>query len=367
MARTRRHLTDKEQQKALNTFRLSRIVLPIMLGLGVVAFLFFRQFDASQFAQIKWTQTTLVWILLALGCLLMRILSYAYRLYILADRAFTFSKCIQLIFLWEFSSAVSPTNVGGSAVALFIISQEKIGAARTTTIVIYTIVLDALFFLIFIPVWVWIFGGNILGPGRLPFDRFGGWEITLLLAYALIFAYGFFFAFGLFYRPETLKRLSLWLSKRKILQRYRRQLVRLGEDITLTSRALFRKNFRYHLTAFLTTVSAWSFRFFLIICLIIGIAQTVTINLTSIFELYARIQTMFIVMAVSPTPGGAGFAEILFGSLLADYVPAGISPVISLIWRLMAYYSFLIAGVVIIPQWLSKVIKNKKARRQPSD
>ncbi|NJN77591.1 MAG: hypothetical protein HC803_04080 [Saprospiraceae bacterium] len=48
------------------------------------------------------------------------------RLHILTEGEFTWRKCFELIFIWEFSSAVTPTSVGGSAVALFVLSQEKL-------------------------------------------------------------------------------------------------------------------------------------------------------------------------------------------------------------------------------------------------
>ncbi|NND31419.1 MAG: flippase-like domain-containing protein [Saprospiraceae bacterium] len=360
MARRKRRYSEKEERKALQSFDLTKAILPVILGITVVAVLFFRQFDPHEFEKIDWSTGTLLFLLLALLFLLARISFYALRLRILSDNSFSFLKCIQLIFIWEFSSAVSPTNVGGSAVALFILSQEKIGAAKTTAIVIYTVVLDTLFFLICVPLWVLVFGADVLGPGK---QAFGGWEATLLSAYCIMFLYGLFFSYGLFVRPQSLKRLSLYLSRIKILKRFRKNLEQLGEDIVITSKALLQQNTRYHISAFLTTVGAWSCRFLLIISLIMGITKSVPIRFESILELYARIQTMFVMMALTPTPGGAGLAELLFGSMLADYVPKGISLVVASIWRLMAYYFFLLMGIIIIPQWLRTIIKERKAQR----
>ena len=244
---------------------------------------------------------------------------------------------------------------------MFILSQEKIGAAKTTAIVIYTIVLDTLFFLLCIPIWVLVFGADILGPGNAAF---GGWKLTLLTAYGVMFLYGSFFAYGLFVRPQALQRMLNAISRIKFMASLRDRIQQLGEDIVVTSKALMRRSFNYHLGAFLSTVGAWSSRFFLIISVIIGITKSIPLHLSSIFELYARIQTLFVMMAVSPTPGGAGFAEILFGNILADYVPSGISLVVASIWRLLAYYFFLFMGIIIIPQWLRQIIRS---RNTPSD
>lgn len=348
-------------QQVLRSISATRILLPILIGTSVVAVLFYRQWDQLSLDTIRWTSYTIMAIVIALLFLAGRILFYAARLRTLSDRYFSFIKCVQLIFIWEFSSAISPTNVGGSAVALFVISQEKIGAARTATIVIYTIVLDTLFFLICVPIWLAIFGSNILGPGRdVSFTGYGGWEISLLVAYGIMLLYGSFFFYGLFYRPDSLRRLSLWFSRIKWLGRYKEKFIRLGEDITLTSKALARKNWQYHLRAFLFTAGAWSCRFFLIIALIFGLAKTVSFEIIPVVELYARIQTMFIMMAVSPTPGGAGFAEVLFGSILQDFVPSGVGLIIATLWRALAYYFFLLVGAIIIPQWLNTIIKSKR-------
>ena len=330
------------QQRALKSVGFSRIILPIIIGASVVGLLFYEQWDQVSLSTIDWTSLTFIGLITALAFLVGRILFYAARLRLLSDYSFSFMKCIQLIFIWEFSSAVSPTNVGGSAVALFVISQEKIGAARTATIVIYTIVLDTLFFLLCVPLWVLAFGSNILGPGRTSLAGYGGWEITLMIAYLLMLLYGSFFFYGLFYKPQSLKKLSLWISRIKWLGRYKTKFETLANDIIITSKALSQKQWSYHVKAFLFTVGAWSCRFLLIISLIWAIARTLPLDLGPIMELYARIQTMFIMMAVSPTPGGAGLAELLFGNLLTDFVPASVSLFIATIWRAMGILLFFI-------------------------
>jgi len=326
-----------------------------------VIYLFYQQFDPEEFSKVRWSTQAGVFITMALIFLCTRIISYAYRLRILSDGVFSISKCIELIFIWEFSSAVSPTNVGGSAVALFILSQEKIGAAKTATIVIYTIVLDTIFYLVAIPAWFLLFGSNIIGPGRSSILSFGGWELTLLIAYSAMLTYGIFFFYGLFYRPASLQKLANLISKIPFLKRYKQRLKQIGEDVKITSHELRTKSLPYHLKAFLFTVMAWSSRYLIIICLIVAVAgiQLVPFDL---LELFSRIQVMFIMMAFSPTPGGAGFAELLFGGLLSDFVPAGISLVIAMVWRILDYYFFLIMGVIIIPQWLNKIIKRKRRR-----
>ena len=68
---------------------------------------------------------------------------------------------------------------------------------------------------------------------------------------------------------------------------------------------------------------------------------------------------MYIVTLFSPTPGGAGIAEIVFGGFLSDYIPATTALVIAFLWRILTYYSYLLAGAFVVPNWINNLYFNK--------
>ncbi|MGB1217387.1 MAG: hypothetical protein ACPG5P_05900, partial [Saprospiraceae bacterium] len=138
------------EEQVMQSVRTSRILIPMFIGLGVVAYMLYANWDADAFASIKWDTHKFTWIGLAIAFVVIRHLAYTLRLRILSDKFFSWKKCVELIFIWEFSSAISPTSVGGAAVSLFVLAQEKLGAAKTTALILYTIVIDTLFFLSFI-------------------------------------------------------------------------------------------------------------------------------------------------------------------------------------------------------------------------
>ena len=70
------------------------------------------------------------------------------------------------------------------------------------------------------------------------------------------------------------------------------------------------------------------------------------------------------IMAFSPTPGSAGLAEIVFGGFLSDYVPENIAMIIAYVWRLITYYAYLVVGVLVIPNWIGKVMNRRLAKRR---
>ncbi len=357
-------LFNEEQQDALESIRISRVILPVLLGIIVIGYLLWNHFDPEEFDKINWSSHTVVWISVAIILLVVRHLAYAARLKILSDGVFNWRKCIELIFIWEFSSAVSPTSVGGSAVALFAISQEKLGAARTAAVVLYTVVMDTFFFIGTLPLLYLFLGPDIIRPGLSSSAEFDRWFYLFAGAYIFMALYGALFAYGLLVRPTQFKKLIVGFTRIPFLRKYRAKMERTGNDFVIASVEIRKKKWPYHIGVFLTTAVAWSFRFLLLNALIIAIVHTTSVGFMEQFRLYARLESMFVIMAFSPTPGGAGFAEFVFGGFLSDYVPKGISLVVATLWRLIAYYSYLIAGVIIIPNWIRKIVNQRRAEKR---
>ncbi len=353
----------KRLDSALSAIKINRIAWPIAIGLVVVSYLLWKQFDIEEFKNVNWDVWTFSWILLGIGFYVIRHLSYAYRLMGLSDGKFAWKKAIELIFIWEFATAVSPTSLGGSAVALVLLAQEKIKAAKTVTIVLYSVVLDTFFFLATLPVLVFLLGFNVIRPGMRSLYDIDGYGITFLAVFLAMAVYGFIFFYGLFYRPDHIKNLLLYLSGIKFLSRFKASLERTAHDIVKSSKKLKKKSVKYHLQAILSTFSAWFFKFALMACLIYGLVKTVVPHIETSALIYGRYETMFAITMFSPTPGGSGLAEFLFGGFYSDMVPISLAVIIALCWRMISYYSYLFIGVVIVPAWIKSVVRKRSKHK----
>ena len=349
------------QRRTLRSVRPGKIVLPILIGLAVVAYLFYDEFDVREWRAIEWTAATLAWIGVSLGLLLVRHLSYAMRLYILSERDFSFRKCIELIFIWEFASAVSPTSVGGSAVALFVLSQERLSAGRTASLVLYTVVLDTAFFVLNLSLLYLLFGPGMVRPGAETFADLGGWGLTFVTAWAAMGLYGSFFFWGLFVSPTAIRNVLRGLARWRPLRRFRRGLLRTAQDTKAASLHMRRQPLRWHLGAFLATAGAWSCRFLLLSCLIVAFGE-VSLDPVTQLELYGRLQAMYLIIAFSPTPGGAGIAESLLEGFTTDFMGAATTSVlvVAMLWRGFTYYGYLVAGAVVVPNWVRRVLARRR-------
>lgn len=351
------------QEQVLNSISLSKIILPMVLGIAVVVFLLWRSFDRDEFAKISWDGHMLFWVFMAILCYVLRHLFYSYRLRVLADEEFSWSKSIELIFIWEFASAVSPTSIGGSAVALFLLAQEKISTAKTVAIVLYSVIIDTLFFVISMVILYAVLGPVIIRPGMTSMNMIDGFGLVFLLVVLAMLAYSLIFFYGLFINPNQIKRLLLWISKWKILGKFKDSIRETAMDVVVSAKEMKSKSWKFHLKANIATAGAWMFRFLAINCIIISLVKGTSLEFWNQLLMYARGEVMYAVTAFSPTPGGAGIAEIVFGGYYSDFISESLSLMAALLWRLITYYPYLLAGAIIIPNWIRKVANRKKKEK----
>lgn len=348
----------------LKSIRISRIIVPMLIGAGVVGYMFYSQFKPEEFAKISWTDHTTFWVSFAVFLLFVRHMAYASRLRILSEKAFSWKKCIELVFIWEFSSAVSPTSVGGSAAALFVLSQEKLSTAKTTTIVLYSAVQDALFFLSTLLVFFLIFGIGMIRPEGASGLGVQGMEFAFIGAYSFVLIYGTLFFYGLFIKPTIVKTVLVFFTKFKWLKRFRPKMEALGDDVVIASKEMKQKRWPFHVGSIMSTSVAWFCRFGLLSCLIIALKPGIVDGFMGEMKLIARLESMFVIMAGSPTPGAVGVAEYTFSKFVKDYIPEqGLALIVASGWRFMTYYFYLLIGTLIIPNWIRNLINQRKLDR----
>ena len=318
----------------------------------------FRQFNFEEFSQIKWNSR--LWLFLGIAVLIyiLRHIFYSYRLKILSDNDFSFKHAVELVCIWEFASAISPTSIGGSAVAVFFLSQEKISAAKAVSIVLYTVIIDSFFFLISLVVLLMIFGPSLVRPDMT--SMLEGFGITFMLVWLFILFYGGLLLWGLF-RPRVIKRLLMGIAKLPLIKRFKHSLYQIGQDVVVTSKELRTKPFKFHFMAILMTIGAWVTRFLAVNFIILALVEMDWQWMEQLL-IYARSETMYVITQFSPTPGGSGVMELMFSGFFKEFVSKGVGSIGALLWRLITYYPYLIIGVIIIPNWINRILKHRRAK-----
>ena len=329
----------------------------------------YRQLDMDELSNINWDTHVFFWLLMAVLMYVARHMFYSWRLRIMTDKEFSWPKSMELIVLWEFASAVSPTSIGGSGVALFLLAQEKLSTAKTVSVVLYSMVIDTIFFVVSLPLLYFILGPIMIRPGMESLSDVDGFGYTLFGVISFMAFYGAIFYYGLFINPRTIKRLFLWFSRFPFLKRFKQDLRQTAMDVVDTAKEMQKKNFLFHSKTMIATIGAWVTRFLAINCIIIALIAATPLDFYNQFLIMARGESMHVTTSFSPTPGGAGIAEYLFGGYYIDYVSEGIASLVALVWRLITYYTYLIGGAIIIPVWIREVMNRRmrEARKKEKE
>ncbi|UTW64191.1 flippase-like domain-containing protein [bacterium SCSIO 12741] len=355
--------TGKKKKKSSPVRQLlspRRVFIPIAIGLAVAGWMLWREFDPQVLSKIHWTGWTAIWLLFALVMVAVRDLGYMYRIRILTDKEIKWRNSFDVIMLWEFASAISPSVVGGSAIALFIVNREGISLGRSTAVVMVTAFLDELFYIIMVPIVLFVVGTANLFPAELQKELLGfslGAKQIFYVGYGFIVLLTSIIISSIFFFPRGFKRLIVGFTYLSFLKRWRADAIQTGNDIITTSKELRGKPFSFWGKAFGATLFSWTARFWVVNFLILAVGS---LSFGEHMMVYARQLVMWVIMLISPTPGGTGVAEFMFSKFLGDYIATGFAEVIALMWRLLTYYPYLFVGAIVLPGWVRRVYLKRR-------
>jgi glycosyltransferase 2 family protein len=343
---------ELDEKKIFKTLNINRIWLPVVLGVGVAFYLFasddnFRLANLSLISKADWR-----YIFLVLLAVLVRDLGYMYRIRVLTHNSLSWLSSFYVIVLWEFSSAVTPSVVGGSLVAIFLLLKEGINLGKSLAYVIITSIFDNLFFigatsLGFLGAYDSIFAEIATLESRLSSSlKFLFWSSHILVA-----AYTIVMLLAVFVRPKSFKWALLKITSIGFLRRWQQAASKHGDEIILASQALRGETFFYWLKIGGITLVTWSARY-LVINLII--ASYISLDFLDHLVILGKQVIVWTVMLVSPTPGSSGTAEFFYQqlhkSVLGDY-----TLITGVLWRILTYYFYLIIGFFYLPRWVRRV------------
>ncbi len=348
------------------------MIYPILIGLGAVAYMFYREFDPAAFDYLSFTFRAGMFLLVALLLMVIRDLGYIIRLRILTDNYFSWKKALRIVMLWEFTSAVTPSAIGGTSLAILYVNKEGLSLGRSSAVVMATSFLDELYFILMFPVLFLIVGGanlfNIDGAltdsGNLRFAN--EFFYFAVVGYSLKLLYTLVVAYGLFRNPRGLKWLLLMIFRIPFLRRWRHDVNDTGDDIIVSSGELRKKSFFFWLKAFGATFLSWTARYWVANALLVAFFV-----IQDHFLVFARQLVMWIMMLVSPTPGGSGFAEFVFTRYLGEVIPVSaetlgaVAVAMAFLWRLISYYPYLVIGAFMLPGWISRKFRRKSGKLVP--
>lgn len=358
----------EDARSLLKSFSPTRMLLPVIIGLGITAVLIWRNADLDALKAVRWTWSSSFWILMAALSVVVRDYAYMVRIRQLTDNQLTWRRAFVVIMLWEFSSALAPGIIGGGFLfAILILTQEGIAAGRSISVITFTSFLDGLFLLLMAPLVYFVVGHETLFSGMDTAEGTvnSGFVVLFWTVYGLIAAYKIFVGYALFVNPVFVKRALVGIFSAPGLRRWRRNMVTTGDQLITAAADLRTRKWNYWWPALLATFASWTARYSIVNCILQAFHGGVELHHLAI---YGKQVVMGIIVLLSPSPGGSGVAEFIFNDFLGMYTPPGVAPALALLWRLMSYYPYILIGAILLPRWVrSNVIGQRNTEdRKPT-
>ena len=348
---------DISNQKIFKVLNPKNIWVPIIIGLGIVTFLFYQDPNITKENLNLIFDAKISAVIIAFLVLIARDAGYVYRIKAITNNELNWSKSFYIIILWEFASAVTPSVVGGTAIAVFVLSAEGIKFGKSLAYVMLTAILDNLFFVVAAPIVMFLTDGKIFPDITAADLQIGNsLQFFFYLSYSLMAIYTLIMAYGLLVKPRAFKWFLLKLTSIKFLKKWKEKANNYGDDIIVASKEIVGKDFKYWAIISGSTIFIWCARYLMLNSLVTAYAD---ISIPEHMMIFSRQVIMWMIMLISPTPGSSGTAEYFFTQFFSEFLDK-YTFVSAIFWRLMSYYPYLLVGAVILPWWLKRVFFSKE-------
>ena len=327
---------------------LLRAVVPGAIGIGVVVWLFVSDYDPRAWSMLMLNANTVLWLAVALIFVFGRDFGLAWRFRTITDRALSWRRAFRVDIMCAFTSAITPSVVGGSALAIFYLNREGIKVGRATALTLTTLFLDEIFFVVFCPLLALL----------IPYDQlFDSGQSGLMasiptlfwLVYTGIVIWTAILFTGILARPQWVATAISRIFRLRWLRRWEEAANGTAQNLLATSHWVKGRSFRWWMEVFGATTLSWFSRYFVVNALFAAFVPA-----SSQLLVFARQFVVWVVLMVSPTPGGTGVSEWLFTNYYGSIIgTVGVALLMATIWRILCYYIYLFVGVIIAPSYFN--------------
>lgn len=282
---------------------------------------------------------------IALIVSLLRAWFVAAKIRYLAEKKLSWIQSFRIVLTWDFTSAVTPSTIGGAPMATYAMSKEGLSLGQSTAIILYGVLLDQLWFALSIPIL--LIAGIYFNVVPENIGTVG--EASMFLLYAGLLTYAGLLAYGVLKNPAALRKMVTWVFKLPFLRRWKDKMAKEAEHLEEYSHELRKKPKRFLLKTFFLSSMSWLCR--------IALPTIVILSLLPANELLSLLRSLAMNLAflIMPTPGGSGGVEGLFaifqGPLIDRKAFIGLAV---FLWRIISYYISIGLGMMATTWYINR-------------
>lgn len=314
-------------------------------GMGVVVYLTYTP-GVLEYLRPK----RLPGLFIALIVSFLRLWFVAARIRYLSEKKLSWLASFRVMLSWDFTSSVTPSTIGGAPMATYAMTREGFNLGQSTAIILYSVLLDQLFFAVAIPIL--LVAGLFYEVVPENIGMVG--DVSMLLLYIGLLAYAGLMSYGVLKNPAAIKKVIKWVFSLPFLRRWKDKISDEAENLEAYSHALREKPTGFLPKVFFFTVMSWLCR--------IALPTIVILSLLPADEILSILRSLAMNLAflIMPTPGGSGGVEGLFaifqGPLIDRKAFIGLAV---FLWRIISYYITIGLGMMAVSWYINRsVVEN---------
>ncbi len=332
--------------------------LAASIGLAVIIGMMVREFDADSLRKIELSPTFFLGVGLAILLFATQNVMLSLRFRHLCRRRITFAQSFRINVLCEFTSAVTPSAVGGSGLAFIYLNREGVTMGRSIFTMFAALLADEAFiavssFLLYLLVpsstlFCMAEGVGVSADTAHEWIK-GGIQVVFLCSTLIVAVWSGILYLLLLHRPQALGWVMKGCCKIPFLCRFRAKVEKFSEEMAMASVEAKQEGFRFWAQLMGYTAMAWLARFAIVVAILIAFQVQ-----GNMLVAWARQWVMWMISILSPTPGGSGLAELMFRLYYSDFLcDASVAILAAMLWRMIFYYPFLVMGALALPKWIA--------------
>lgn len=286
-------------------------------------------------------------IFIAIAVSILRIYFAAAKIRYLSEKSLSWIASFRVMLSWDFTSSITPSTIGGAPMATYAMTKEGFNFGQSTAIVLYSVLLDQLWFAMAVPILV-ISG---LFFEVVPNNTGMVGHASMALLYIGLLSYAGLMAYGVLKNPQAIKRVVNFLFDLPILRRWKEQVRSETDNLVEYSYKLGQKPKSFLFKAFFLSTMSWLAR--------IALPTIVVLSLlpADVILSFLRSLAMNLAFLIMPTPGGSGGVEGLFaifqGPLIDKKAFIGLAV---FAWRVISYYISVALGMMATTWYINRSV-----------
>ncbi|WP_421774054.1 lysylphosphatidylglycerol synthase transmembrane domain-containing protein [Gracilimonas sp.] len=327
------------------------LIISILLSLATMAGVIYWTYTPGVLEFLS--KSRLPGLIIALVVSLIRVWFSAAKIRFLSEKKLNWYASIRVVLAWDFTSAVTPSTIGGAPMATYAMTKEGLKLGDSGAIILYGVLLDQIWFALAIPI---LLVSGIFYEVVPPEIGLVG-DVSMGLLYVGLLSYAGLLAYGVLVNPTAIKKVVKFVFKLPVLRRMGDKVEEEAENLEEYAQQLGQKPLSFLLKAFFLSTMSWLAR--------IALPTIVVLSLLPAPEVLSVLRSLAMNLAflVVPTPGGSGGVEGLFvlfqGPLISREGFIGLAV---FLWRIISYYISIGLGMMATTWYVNQKVVEIKAQ-----